>query len=52
LQFGANKTRLAEIELHFVERRLSEERFAMVMLRFMSPVLTKKRDGSKAAPSA
>ena len=31
------KTRLTEIELHFVERRLSEERFAMEMLRFMSP---------------
>jgi hypothetical protein len=36
------KKRLNEIELHFLERRLSEERFAMEMLRFMSP-LTKKK---------
>src|SRR5215471_4315035 len=46
------KTRLTEIELHFVERRPSEERFAMEMLCFMSPVLTKKRNGSEAAPNA
>jgi hypothetical protein len=36
------KTPLTEIELHFVKRRLSEERFAMEMLRFVSP------DGSKS----
>jgi hypothetical protein len=31
------KTRLSEVELHFVEKRLSEERFKMAMLEFMSP---------------
>jgi hypothetical protein len=30
-------TRLTETELHFIERRLSEERFAMARLQFMSP---------------
>jgi len=31
------KTRLSEVELHFVEKRLSEERFAIAMLQFMGP---------------
>jgi hypothetical protein len=31
------KSSLSEIELRFVERRLSEERFALAMLQFMSP---------------
>ena len=31
------KTRLSEVELHFVERRLSEERFQIAILEFMSP---------------
>jgi hypothetical protein len=31
------KTRLSEVELHFVEKRLSEERFKIAMLEFMSP---------------
>jgi hypothetical protein len=30
------KTRLSEVELHFVERRLSEERFTIAMLNFMA----------------
>jgi hypothetical protein len=31
------KTRLSEVELHFLEKRLSEERFKIAMLEFMSP---------------
>jgi hypothetical protein len=31
------KTRLTATERQFVERRLSEERFAIAMLQFMSP---------------
>jgi hypothetical protein len=31
------KTKLSEVELHFLEKRLSEERFAIAMLDFMSP---------------
>lgn len=31
------KTRLTATERHFVEKRLSEERFAISMLQFMSP---------------
>jgi hypothetical protein len=31
------KTRLTETELRFVEKRLSEERFAMAKLQFMGP---------------
>jgi hypothetical protein len=31
------KTRLSEVELHFVEKRLSEERFKIAMLEFISP---------------
>ena len=31
------KTQLNETELHFVEKRLSEERFAMAILQFMRP---------------
>ena len=31
------KTRLSEVELHFVEKRLSEERFKKAMLEFISP---------------
>jgi hypothetical protein len=31
------KTHLSETELRFVEKRLSEERFWMAMLQFMSP---------------
>jgi hypothetical protein len=30
------KTKLSEAETHYLERRLSEERFAMAILRFMS----------------
>ena len=31
------KTQLSPSELRFVERRLSEERFTMAILRYMSP---------------
>jgi hypothetical protein len=31
------KTRLSEVELRFVEKRLSEERFKIAMLEFLSP---------------
>lgn len=31
------KTNLSEVEQHFLERRVSEERFAIEMLRTMSP---------------
>jgi hypothetical protein len=31
------KSQLCATELRFVERRLSEERFALTMLQFMSP---------------
>jgi hypothetical protein len=37
------KTRLSEVELHFVEKRLAEERFKIAMLEFMSPPHTHKR---------
>jgi hypothetical protein len=31
------KTKLSEVEAQFLERRLSEERFAITMLDFMAP---------------
>jgi hypothetical protein len=31
------KTKLSEAEARYLERRLSEERFTVAMLRFMSP---------------
>ena len=31
------KTKLNEVELQYLEKRLSEERFAIAMLNFMSP---------------
>jgi hypothetical protein len=34
---GLLKSRLSAVELRFVERRLSEERFALAMTQFMSP---------------
>ena len=34
---GLLKSGLSDIELRFVEQRLSEERFALAMLQFMSP---------------
>jgi hypothetical protein len=36
------KTELCQAEANFVERRLSEERFALAMLDFMSPNATCK----------
>jgi hypothetical protein len=38
------KTRLTAIEQQFVERRLSEERFAIAMVQFMSPPETPQGD--------
>lgn len=34
---GLLKSKLSAVELRFVERRLSEERFALALLQFMSP---------------
>jgi hypothetical protein len=34
---GLLKSRLSDIELRFVEQRLSEERLALAILQFMSP---------------
>jgi len=34
---GLLKTKLNEVELQYLERRLSEERFAIAILEFMSP---------------
>jgi hypothetical protein len=31
------KTELTEVEMHYFEKRLSEERFAVAMLDFMRP---------------
>jgi hypothetical protein len=38
------KSGLSEIELRFVEQRLSEERLALAMLQFMSPSNSKEDD--------
>ncbi len=34
---GMLKSKLSPIELRFVEKRLSEERFALAMVQFMEP---------------
>ena len=34
---GLLKTRLSDIEQHYIEKRLSEERFSVAMLQFMAP---------------
>ena len=34
---GLLKTELSQLEVQFLERRLSEERFAVAMLHFASP---------------
>ena len=34
---GMLKSKLSAVELRFVERRLSEERFALAMTQFMGP---------------
>jgi hypothetical protein len=41
---GLLKSSLSEIELRFVEQRLSEERLALAMLQFMSPGNSLSRD--------
>ncbi|MGY3527471.1 hypothetical protein [Bradyrhizobium sp. USDA 4452] len=33
---GLLRTRLSEVETHFIEQRLSEERFAIELLKFMT----------------
>jgi hypothetical protein len=38
------KTRLSEVELHFVEKRLAEERFAMRILDYMGPSASKRHN--------
>ena len=45
------KSRLTEVEMRFVERRLAEERFKIAMLEFMSPSHTRSpRAKERAAP--
>jgi hypothetical protein len=39
------KSGLSDVELRFVEQRLSEERLALAMLQFMSPRDLSKEDG-------
>lgn len=41
---GLLKSGLSEIELRFVEQRLSEERLALAMLQFISPNNLKEDD--------
>jgi hypothetical protein len=41
---GLLKSALSEIELRFIEQRLSEERLALAMLQFMSPIDSKEDD--------
>jgi hypothetical protein len=42
------KTRLSEVELHFVERRLAEERFAMRILDYMRPSASNRHNPPEA----
>ena len=45
------KTRLTEVEMHFVEKRLAEERFKIAMLESMSPSRSHSpRPKERAAP--
>ena len=37
-------TQLSELEREYIEKRISEERFAMAMLQFMSPTTAELRD--------
>jgi hypothetical protein len=51
------KTRLTEVEIHFVEKRLAEERFKIAMLEFYEPIThppdkpRAKREGRPVEPS-
>ncbi len=45
------KTRLTEIEMHFVEKRLAEERFKIAMLELMSPSHTRSPGAKERAAS-
>jgi hypothetical protein len=40
---GLLKSSLSDIELRFVEQRLSEERFALAMVQFMSQAIRRKK---------
>jgi hypothetical protein len=44
------KTKLSEAETRYLEKRLSEERFAMAMLRFISPSDGSTAHGVSGAP--
>jgi hypothetical protein len=46
---GLLKSSLSDIELRFVEQRLSEERLALAMLQFMSPSNSPKEDDHPGA---
>jgi hypothetical protein len=46
---GLLKSGLSDIELRFVEQRLSEERLALAMLQFMSPSNSLKEDDHPGA---
>ena len=47
---GLVKSGLNNVELRFVEQRLSEERLALAVLQFMSPRDSSKEDGHLSAP--
>lgn len=46
---GLLKSGLSDIELRFVEQRLSEERLALAMLQFISPSNSSKEDDHAGA---
>ncbi|MGA2999150.1 hypothetical protein [Bradyrhizobium sp.] len=46
---GLLKSRLSDIELRFVEQRLSEERLALAMLQFMGPSNSSEEDDHPGA---
>jgi hypothetical protein len=47
---GLVKSGLSDVELRFVEQRLSEDRLALAVLQFMSPRDSLKEDGHLSAP--
>jgi hypothetical protein len=46
---GLLRSGLSDIELRFVEQRLSEERLALAMLQFMSPNNSSNENGHPCA---
>jgi hypothetical protein len=46
---GLLKSSLSDVELRFVEQRLSEERLALAVLQFMSPGNSSKNDEDPGA---